>query len=123
MNYTNLEQSKRLLSLGLDPDSADKVIVVDKGAEVMFALDLEDEEDYIKYIRSWPNDAYTPCWSFMALLDVLPEEYEFIKNPDGTYEISVGRIAAMVSEGDETAVDLLVNMVVWLLENNYIKHE
>lgn len=60
MSYTNIEQSKKLLKLGLSLESADMIF------------------DGVGYVKS-PNTL--PCWSIGALLEVLdflsphPKEY------------------------------------------------
>ena len=143
MNYTTIEQSKHLLELGLKPGTCDKVWVSDKGAEVEFTVDLMDEEDYGKYVYTYPNDIYIPCWSTGALLELMP----FIKKSIDTYipylvkgtESWNGKTIPMyncfyaleTSDGiieiqsfcGQSSLEAVYNMVVWLLQNNYIKTE
>ena len=83
-NYTSIEQSKKLVELGLNPDTADMCYLsqTPQGEPIFFerpAVQGGDTEQYYK--------TSLPCWSVGALLEVMPSEYELIKNSDNTYEI------------------------------------
>ena len=62
MNYTSLEQSKKLLELGLSPDSAD-----------MHYYSLRRKDDVIVWTPEFgkTSEYDIPCWSLAALLDIL----------------------------------------------------
>ena len=73
MNYTTIEQSNKLVELGLNPDTAD-----------MKWYYWKDEIDAPKVptlgsdkaaLESYKNTqaVYLPCWSLGALLEVMPE--------------------------------------------------
>lgn len=62
---TTIEQSRKLLELGLDPKSADFAWVGEDGCFVKSSSDeVEDTE--------------TPAWSLEALIDALPSGTAFI---------------------------------------------
>ena len=67
MNYTNIEQSEKLLSLGLSPESAD-----------LSYSTIEDNGEYCESPNIWWNIDYSrenriPCWSVGALLEIIPQ--------------------------------------------------
>ena len=122
MNYTSIEQSKKLLELGLNPESADMwYSIVDN--EAFICLELHDEYEQI------------PAWSLNALLESTPK-YFFKSNHlfaqtikydcnDGLYHFfyrdyqysGISKTAACI----EDLLDGAFKMVVWLIENGYIK--
>jgi hypothetical protein len=74
---TSIEQSKKLLSLGLDPSTADMCYV---GAEKEHILHAESynkilawrKEDAKKYHNAPFSTSITPCWSLAAILELMP---------------------------------------------------
>ena len=58
-----------------------------------------------------------PCWSLAALLSVLPK-YE-LNNFGDTIQLAVN-LEALATEGDETLLDLVVNMIIHLHELNLL---
>lgn len=128
---TNIKQSKKLIELGIDADTADII------------YNLFDES----YIRNdTPIDKYhTPAWSLSALLKLLPSEFEEtgsfgtskykidIRKYKFTDEIDAYQIAygnyLIDSRGwkdmintrwKEDLLDAAFEMVCWLLENKKI---
>ena len=107
MNYTSIEQSKKLLKLGLNPESSDM-------------------------------ECGIPCWSVGALFEILPDEIK-AKNDIGEYVYTFRMMdkrtieygcyinkfddywKPMISYAGDDFLDVCYNMVVWLLENGYIK--
>ena len=122
-HYSSIEQSKKLLELGLDPETADLI-----HACYSYIMHTNKPTDNFKYTvilkdedRSSDRSYDIPCWSVGALLGVLPE-YELIHpSSEGEYLISIGRIIAYATDDGETFVDLLFNTIVYLLENGHIK--
>lgn len=110
---TTIEQSRKLLELGLDPKSADFAWVGEDGCFVKSSSDeVEDTE--------------TPAWSLEALIDALPSGTAFISKGRLVYSISFRKGGG----GDENFVSTsysksLINqvfeLVVWLLENGYMQ--
>ena len=106
---TTIEQSRKLLELGLDPKSADFAWVGEDGCFVKsYSYEVEDTE--------------TPAWSLEALIDAIPP---------GTAFISTGRLGYCVSfcsgalvhyqstSYSKSLLNQMFELVVWLLENGY----
>lgn len=63
--YTNIEQSKRLLELGLPADSADVGIIDDVMHGIMEILYVP----YSQWCQGYENISY-PCWSVGRLIEI-----------------------------------------------------
>lgn len=110
---TTIEQSRKLLELGLDPKSADFAWVGEDGCFVnTSSCELKDTE--------------TPAWSLEALIDALPSGTAFISKGRLVYSISFRKGGG----GDENFVSTsysksLLNqvfeLVVWMFENGYMQ--
>ena len=117
---TTLEQSRRLLELGLDPKSADMLYVYfgedDYGLEI--ANELDDK------INKFFNAETIPAWSLSALLELMPKELEIVlvKTPvSGEYFFSWWADDNHMGDDYKDPVTTAYEMVVWLLENGYIE--
>ena len=82
MNYTSIEQSKKLLELGLSPDSADMCygyIALYNYSDRSYDGGYDEvpyPKDFMKLNSNFSEDEYDgtlPCWSLAALLDILPK--------------------------------------------------
>jgi len=100
-SYTDLPQSRKLSEI-LPLESADMQWIIDDLGE-SFPFPINDRV----------NENEEPCWSLAALLDVLPK-YELYNFGD-TIQLDVNR-EALATEGDETLLDLVVNMIIHLYE-------
>ena len=69
-SYTDLEQSKKLADI-LPLESADYCWGVNYESRYLDFNSFPYTEPYNEY----NNEDFIPCWSFAALLDVLPEGY------------------------------------------------
>lgn len=127
MNYTSIEQSKKLLELGLNPESADMYYEDDISVEIG---------------HPW-HEQHIPCWSVGALMKLLPSEistgdewhnkYQIdIRKYDRTfYQIAFGNDRGLSGSWHDristkecdNLLDACFNMICWLLENGYIKKE
>ena len=129
MNYTSIEQSKKLLELGLSPESADicyqAVTRYSDPADGYYdstikrsSLDMGYEDDI-------------PCWSVAALRNLIPvgikmnDETVLFKNHN---RIDKSWVYYFITESDNVAVQFTgsdlnaaYEMIVWLLENDYIE--
>ena len=76
MNYTTIEQSKKLLELGLSPESADMF---------WFRDDTEVPKIFPKDMMHNSASVTYPCWSVGALLEMLPFPVLYQYNLAGTY--------------------------------------
>lgn len=131
MNFTSIEQSNKLLKLGLSPKSADGFYT--EFGDIIVSEPCKDGME--------PAIPYTPCWSLTTLLELLPkkisEEYSlqiqtFNYNTRG-YAIGymkVGGISYKTGKyyhlakhvyENKILIDAAFELVVLLLENGYIK--
>ena len=158
MNYTSIEQSKKLLELGLNLETADLVwssvfyegppgngdenlrnCYLDPITNHFYYLDLVEDFSYDdNEKKEYPS---IPCWSLEALIEVMPDR---IWGPDDEYgepcahELvfkAFGRTleykgilasdyrlsGAWFKQETDNLIDIFYNMVVWLLENDYIQ--
>ena len=126
-HYITIEQSKRLLELGLSSESADMVYSTMSSEEYPEVLKIPLEEEYFERLK----DIWIPCWSLGALLEVIPKytsNYSCFFNQDGVIHLS---FMSKIINNDiyntpkliqaNTPIEAAYNMLVWLLENNYIK--
>lgn len=136
---TSIEQSKKLLSLGLDPITAD----------MFYPWHIEDEEDTFEdgYLLNTPvigkygSRGTIPCWSFTALLELMPL---FIRTDNGDYNFSLARGGAgaytfsyihslkepwelgynlHLTTHKDSVIDAAFEMVCWLIEQGHIKKQ
>lgn len=134
-HYTTIEQSKKLLKLGLNPESADMHYLFENyitqpiiKIEVGYNKDEEEaclEDDFAS--------EYIPCWSLGALLEVMPEHIfseDRIKNYTPVLHIGEKNVVwyqhmneFLHIEHADTPIEAAYSTVVWLLENGYIKKE
>ena len=127
-HYTTIEQSKHLLELGLDAKSADMCYwmqyhrAIDGGGQ-----HLEDTPSIGK-----GNKGSIPCWSVGSLLEVIPKRIKVegeltstwqLKKEANGYAIYYESISLDWYSNciGETLIEAAYNMIVWLLENEYIK--
>lgn len=121
---TTLEQSKRLLDAGLNPNTADLYYTIFDGNCVPHLV-LTEMTD-----RHWKDlcpRVYTPCWSVGALMDVLP-----ISSALGNGEESGKKywICKYIGEGNSsktrdglgnTQIEACINLITLLLEEGIIE--
>ena len=135
MYYTSLKQSKKLVELGLKPETADMSYNFDDGN---YYINTGPYSGWV--VPKWSNpNLVLPCWSVSALMELLPPHlFEFERGLDlNIYRNLNGKgwhVSYMpnnienmkkdkfrqISNGD-TPIEAVYNMIVWLLENNYIK--
>ena len=107
---TNIEQSKHLVELGLDPKSADMWwVYVDEEEPYLVAKtrDLDQEPDR-------DTDKVIPAWSLSALLELTP--YPMLSKDNGWCCVTPDYAVY----GD-TPIQAAYEMVCWLVENGYIE--
>ena len=102
-SYTDIEQSKKLAEI-LPIESADMYWWSSGKRYYIEAMDDGDFNEGEGHIRAW---------SLAALLSVLPN-YEINNLGDGI-QLGVNK-EAFATEGDETLLDLVVNMIIHLNE-------
>ena len=110
---TSIEQSKKLIELGLDVKTADMFWDTAEPEErrtptVGLISDYYDMEDWA-----------VPAWSIAALLDVLPKGTRLLKSAtDDIYHCDCPK--CNIDEWFDNPIDACVEMVCWLLENGKI---
>lgn len=143
--FTSIEQSKKLIELGLNPETADmywhsnldttdrEYLINELGEEESFDIELNEEHYSI-------GEYDIPCWSSSSLLNLMPAYlFEFERGIDLMIYPSLNKSkrwqVSYLSEDlrpenkdrykkvihGDTLVDAAFGMICWLLENNYIK--
>ena len=126
-NYTTIEQSKKLLELGLKSESADMwwnfySVTTDDTTPQIIRIDNPWIGSF-----NWNNELDNlPCWSTGALLELLrtrkycnfltlhsSRSLKWILNTS-YYELANCKEKETIGE---TQIEAVYNMVVWLLEN------
>ena len=116
MYYTTVNQSKKLLELGLDPESADMYYPNRIDIKYQGALPIE-------YKHGNPLlSQEIPCWSLAALLSVLPmvdfTTPQLIGTPKTLYRCMYND--NLKSPACDNAVDACVEMILKLHELNLL---
>lgn len=123
-HYTTIEQSKKLVELGLNPKTADMIWT---------PLNWQLTEYYIEVKQDGINTPKNPipCWSLGALLELMPEIFEdendrgcnpcLSKGYDTDMWHCLYRSSIYITDWYESPIDAAFQMVCWLLENDYIK--
>ena len=137
---TSIEQSKKLIELGIDVKTADMFWSLNP--EVLVASEYMTEDNCIPCVNA------IPAWSLTALMNILPSEFtEKGEYSETTYKIDIRKYALtddadiyqivygnyrwfkdgsniwvdMVDTGEkEDLLDAVFQMICWLLENNKI---
>ena len=129
-SYTSIEQSKKLLELGLNPETADMCWEQHYNKEPIITVKPYTTKG--KSIGAHCCDA----WSLGALLEAIPH---IIKDDDYTNEITpllypmqgewfcvyneldTDGYSPYAEEKGTTPIEAVFNMIVWLFKNEYIK--
>ena len=132
MKTTSLEQSKKLLELGLNPNTADMIYprLIVRGKETMYDVPIAiDSILYSMHTSLEEKQKSIPAWSTDALMSLMPV-IDRINRP--TMRKCDDFYCCVYSDdhcGDyqwfngSTPVDAAFEMIVWLLEKNYIEHQ
>lgn len=139
---TTKEQSLRLLSLGLQPKTADMYLeksgCPEAGEYNIHTIATKIDAAHWFSVRM--NRAIIPAWSLSRLIEMLPSKIpdpkpgfeshhpELIKHSSG-YNLSIRRYTADCLVGthiEETPIECCVSMIDWLIRNkhfdaNYLK--
>lgn len=100
MQYTTIEQGKRLVELGLDTSTSDMWYSEQYGIQMGFAGKRK------------------PAWSLDALLNVIPCPYQMTRGRDGAVQFML--INVLRHDTFDTELEAVYSMVVWLLENDLL---
>lgn len=125
--YTSIEQSKRLIKLGLNPETADMMHI----GTCPFMKEFDNERiEYVSVGNKKKKGHWNiPCWSLGALFDLLPKRInnqqldirinDYYQLGYGCY-ISKGWSIWVNTPQRKTLFEAVYDMVIWLLENHYI---
>ena len=105
---TDIEQSKRLIELGIDVNTADIIYnIFDKSC-------IRHDTPIDNYHR--------PAWSLSALLDILSKQKFIIKclERHNEYQYNINIPSRHCNIWFSSLLDAVFEMVVWLKENNKI---
>jgi len=112
---TSIEQSKKLVELGIDVSTAD-MSWVSNGLGKPFARTIPVKGD--------PEEHLLPCWSFAALFGVLPDDTDIVKDNADTenekYMCTVGIKDGIISTFGNNPVDACYEMILKLHEQNIL---
>lgn len=119
---TTIEQSKKLLALGVSPESADM------GYNGVVNRDI-GRTRYDEYPTTMPNMDSIPAWSFLALTNLMPEQIDnhilvITKCMDvlGFSYLNELNHVLTIQDGN-SSIEAAFNMICWLIEQGYIKTE
>jgi len=112
---TSIEQSKKLLSLGLDPNTADMFYTFNRdfnGNIIGFLPSPLVSDGFIDI-----DGGEIPCWSLTALLELMPigSHIEKKKNCYACYAVYTKPLES------STPIEAAFETVCWLIEHGYIK--
>lgn len=126
-HYTSIEMSKKLIELGLNPDTAD----------MCYSRRPTGNSEYSTFPDFKPEgrlEVFTkvdlPCWSLGALIDVMPsmiykggETFTLMVHKDAIYHVCYKNHYHLdeIWFSKENLLNSIFEMVCWLLERNYIK--
>ena len=139
---TNIEQSKHLLKLGIDPKTADMHYVrkitdfMGNPVDGKFSVPKygNTESKHANYmVQNFTDYELLPAWSLSALLDFLPEKIEpfyyiSLEKYEKGYRIAYlytigGELQHLIQYIGETAIDVAYDMVCIILENKLKRNE
>lgn len=129
-HYTTIEQSKKLVELGLDPLTSDMYYsftgehikdAKDEDFSVSVGLASAIRDKHFSYRYGY----VIPCWSLGALLEMMPDGVQTNSNYT-CVTIDITFVHNAVVTGSHrvkynTYLEAAYNMVCWLLENGYIQ--
>lgn len=139
LGWTTIDEAKRLVEAGLDPNTADMYYEPFNDENWVFAYsECSSYKNYSEYKQKWPDIDIIPCWSAGELISLMPKSIDkynlcitFEKGCPMVYYIDVN--GSLLKLGDTypyyrtdgyIVCDSIVEMCVWLLENGYIeKHK
>lgn len=133
--WTTIEQSKILLNAGLDPNTADMYysayITYANGKPVRepkYDLIAYPYKDKSSMVVGFTKVDYIPCWSLGALEELMPKSLNWHSLIIIGNQVIYASIEEWVHNGkttheccENTLIDSVISMVIWLLENNYIE--
>ena len=131
-HYTTIEQSEKLVELGLNPETADMYYFCDPtpAGSVMYPTLIFVEKHIHSRLPEY-DKGDIPCWSLGALLELMPKIQED-ENDGGCCPVlckgwnngqwhCLYRSSIRITKWYDNLIDAAFEMVCWLLKNGYIK--
>lgn len=126
-HYTTIEQSNKLVELGLNSDTADMFYSKRPTGKSEYSVfpDFKPEGRLEVFTK-----ADLPCWSVGALIAIIPsmiykgkQTFGLEIHKDALYHVCYENRCHLneIWITKKNLLDAAFEMVVWLLENNYIK--
>ena len=115
---TDLKQSRKLVELGIEPNTADMYF------EPSVGFRTEPSEIKVGDIK-YAHPRSVPAWSLSALLELMPITCDVIKDFHNLYYCS-NKFADNsfdnwhLTTACKTSIDAAYEMVCWLVKNGYI---
>ena len=130
---TSIEQSKKLLELGLDPRTADMSYTNYKFQTDNNGNLISDSCEPVGGLAVGNMFDDYPAWSLSALLELMPQriylngaahQFQLDRNWDKvTWQCAYDAMNSYIEQKDLSPLDAAYSMVVWLIEQGYIKTE
>lgn len=134
LGWTTLKEAKLLVDAGLDPNTAD----MSYNFVVCRVINRSPSEDWL--LQPFPPDEnqpnkQLPCWSIGALVGLIPRSikvndvsFHFYMSYDNTNKWSAVFESAffkirLFCKVFPNQIELLINVILWLLNNNHIKKQ
>lgn len=122
MSYTTVEQSKKLIEMGMNPETADMKFRWDWNNNCPEVLPI-----VLEY-TDWKDPGDIPCWSLDALLHQVPFPDLWLENIGGGYMWRCSATTMVEGEIDfeaeemsfESPIDCCYKLLVKLLEDSYV---
>ena len=120
---TSVEQSKRLLELGLKPETADMELIYN-----IFS------NTYEPLPKAFPttNKCEIPAWSLHRLIELLPQDIHLDNYVDTHYYLTINPFKVIyvnshrswINQRDEGCLyDKLIDMIEWTIKTNFFNKE
>ena len=142
-NYTDVEQSKRLLELGLDPQTADMHWDTEYSRNTggqYWKAKTGQSPAILRNLYSFRNGYVLPCWSFVALFALLPvidrdepqlKHLNYLgRHEAGNYRICYNNQTdhPFIAHADtmiDAVVDIIEQMIKagWIFESTKVKED
>lgn len=119
-NNTTVEQSKKLLELGIKPETADMIhyYLSNNNPSSLIAIDKEIAKKNF-HLTDSQITYVTPCWSLAKLFSMIPPEISDGDNKSYFRKYDSGNVGY---EGNYLTVVThnIFDLIVWLIQNNFI---
>ena len=122
---TSIDQSRKLVELGLNPETSDMVYPA-------WTLSDTPTDDICKIrTHDFESENDVPTWSLSALLELMPQriymhgaahQFRLDRNWDKvTWQCAYDAMNSFIEKKSNSPINAVFEMMCWLLENDYIK--